>query len=143
MEILLRPVAEADLPIFHAQQDDPVANELADFPARDLSAFLEHWGRILRDPSGIVRTIEVAGEVVGNIVGFNSGGHREIGYWLGRDFWGAGIGSAAVAEFLLIETTRPLFGAVSVRNLPSLRVLTKNGFSVVGADEEMIELRLD
>ena len=38
----LRDVVEADLPIFFEQQRGPVANRMADFPAREWEAFLPH-----------------------------------------------------------------------------------------------------
>ena len=41
--VRLRDVAEDDLPIFFEYERDPVANEMAAFPARDREAFMEHW----------------------------------------------------------------------------------------------------
>ena len=38
--ILLRDVIASDLPIFFEQQFDPVANQMAAFPARDREAFM-------------------------------------------------------------------------------------------------------
>ena len=49
--VALREVRAADLPILCAQQQDPVANSLAAFPARDTDAFRAHWARILADPT--------------------------------------------------------------------------------------------
>jgi hypothetical protein len=39
MNISLYPVAEADLAILFEFEHDPIANEMADFPARELEAF--------------------------------------------------------------------------------------------------------
>jgi len=61
---------------------------MAVFPPRERDAFMAHWGSILRDASGVVRTIELDGTVAGNIVLFWFEGRREVGYWVGREFWG-------------------------------------------------------
>ena len=57
-----------------------------------------------------------------------------IGYWLGREFWGRGIASAAVLLLLRFESTRPLIARVAKHNLGSIRVLEKAGFTRVGED---------
>ncbi len=133
MAPLLRDVIDTDLPIFFEQQNDEEANRLAAFPARERGPFFTHWQKILADESGRKQTIVYAGQVAGYIVGFNRGGEREIGYWLGREFWGQGIASAALAAFLQIESTRPLTAFAAAHNLGSIRVLEKNGFRKVGA----------
>jgi RimJ/RimL family protein N-acetyltransferase len=143
MNISLRPVIDSDLPIFFEQQFDPIANELADFPARDRDAFMAHWKKILADDASIIRAILYDGEVAGNIVSFNMEGHRETGYWLGRGFWGKGIASAALHEFLKIETTRPLYGYVVKHNVASRRVLEKCGFTRVREDGNYLVLVLN
>lgn len=131
--ILLRDVAESDLPFFFEQQMDPEANTMAAFPARDREAFFAHWTKILTYESNRMKTIVYQGQVAGNIVAFDRDGEREVGYWLGRDFWGKGIASAALAAFLNEETTRPLTAYAAAHNIGSIRVLEKNGFSKAGA----------
>lgn len=133
----LRNVIDSDLPIFFEQQNDEEANRMAAFPARARDAFFAHWQKILADESGRKQTIVYAGQVAGYLVGFDRGGEREVGYWLGRAFWGKGIASAALAAFLDIETTRPLTAFAAAHNLGSIRVLEKNGFRKVGAHLEI------
>jgi hypothetical protein len=41
--IALRDVNDGDLPIFFEHQYDPIANEMAAFPARERDAFMAHW----------------------------------------------------------------------------------------------------
>lgn len=55
-----------------------------------------------------------------------------LGYWIGREFWGRGIASAALSQFLHYETTRPLTAHVVKHNAASIRVLQKAGFTLVG-----------
>jgi RimJ/RimL family protein N-acetyltransferase len=59
----------------------------------------------------------------------------EIGYWLGKEFWGKGIATQALAAFLKIVTTRPIYAAAAADNLGSLRVLQKCGFVITGYDK--------
>ena len=129
MEVLLRAVIDSDLPIFYRFQADPVVNQMAGFLARDFDAFMAHWTRIRRDESNILRTILYNGHVAGNIVSFIMERNREVGYWIGREFWGKGIATKAL-ELLLEEVkTRPLYGVALKTNLGSQHVLEKCGFN--------------
>jgi len=141
-------VTEEDLPTLFEHQRDPEANRMADFPARDRDAFMAHWRRILRDPTVVARTIAVDGQVAGNVVSFEWSGKREVGYWIGRDHWGRGVASAALAQFLLEDRSRPLHAGVAPHNAASIRVLEKCGFTRVDQADEPGEdshvmLRLD
>lgn len=132
MPPLLRNVIDSDLPIFFEQQMDAEANRMAAVPARDRDAFFAHWAKILADPAVRIRCIVSEGRVAGNILAFDRAGEREVGYWLGRAFWGQGIASAALAAFLEIETARPLTALAAAHNIGSIRVLEKNGFTRIG-----------
>ena len=133
--VLLREVQESDLLLFFEHQREPDANRMAAFPPRDRDAFMAHWAKILRDENVVTRTILFDGAVAGNVVSWENAGHREIGYWIGREYWGKGIASRAHAEFLNQLTARPLFAHVAKRNVPSIRVLEKCGFIVCGEDK--------
>lgn len=135
-DVSLRDVAESDIRIFFDQQADPVANAMAAFPARDRDAFFTHWTRIGLDPSNILRTIVVNGEVAGNIVSFEQGGQRQVGYWLGRAYWGQGVATHALAQFLTQLRARPLYAHVAAHNRASLRVLEKCGFTLCGEEDD-------
>jgi RimJ/RimL family protein N-acetyltransferase len=129
-------VAEDDLPVFYEHQADPVANRMAAFPPRERDAFMTHWGSILRDASGVIRTIEVGGTVVGNVLLFTFEGRREVGYWVGREFWGRGIATRALAALLDEISERPIYAGVVDTNVASIRVLEKCGFTVAEANAE-------
>ena len=104
--IILRDVTEADLPIFYEQQLDPEATQMAAFPSRDRDAFMAHWNnKVMVNPDGIVKTILFDGQVAGNIVSWDQSGEREVGYWIGKEYWGKGIATKALAEFLGIVKT--------------------------------------
>lgn len=128
-QVLLRDVLESDLPIFYEQQLEPEATQMAAFPTRERTEFMAHWHHnVLGNRHGIQKTIIFEGQVAGNMVSFEQFGEREVGYWLGKEFWGQGIASRALAEFLTIEQTRPLYAYVGQHNIASRRVLEKCGF---------------
>ncbi len=128
--VILRPVAQGDLPILFEHQRDPEANRMAAFPARDWDAFMAHWTRLLGDDSLVKRAVVVDGQVAGNIGSWEQDGRVEIGYWIGREFWGKGIATRALGAFLGEVPTRPLWAHVAAHNVASIRVLEKCGFRV-------------
>ena len=134
LDVELREAIDEDLPILFEHQRDPEANEMAAFPAREWGTFVAHESRIRSDPAITNRTIVVDGQVAGSIVSWTADGERDVGYWLGREFWGRGIGTRALAIFLGIDPTRPLHARVAKHNIGSLRVLEKCGFKIVGED---------
>jgi RimJ/RimL family protein N-acetyltransferase len=135
IEISLRNVQATDLPIFFEQQLDPEARRMAAFPAREHDAFMAHWRKVMADDTAVVRTIIFQGKVAGNIVCWRAESERRVGYWLGKEYWGKGIASAALAQFLELVETRPLFARVAKHNAASIRVLQKCGFTICGEDQ--------
>ena len=127
MDLVLRELTLDDLPILFEHQRDPVANEMAVFPARDWDAFLANDAKIRSDPTLIRRTVVVDDEVVGSI-GCWGDEQREVGYWYDRAVWGRGIATAALAAFLDDVTERPLFAHVVVTNVGSAKVVERCGF---------------
>ena len=93
----------------------------------------------MADRTNITRTILADGQVAGNIGSWDQSGEREVGYWLGREFWGRGIATRALELFLTEVTIRPLYAHVVRHNRASRRVLEKCGFIVVGAAGAMPE----
>ena len=130
IDVRLRDVIEADLPIFFEHQIDPDANRMADFPARDRDAFMTHWAKIMRDETVTLKTILFGGRVAGNLVCFKWSGKWEVGYWIGKEYWGQGIATRALSAFLDLVKTRPLQAGVAQHNIASIRVLEKCGFRI-------------
>ena len=96
---------------------------------------MTHWKtKVLGDDSVLVKTILFNGEVAGNIVCFEQLGDREVGYWLGKNYWGKGIATKALEEFLKQIETRPLYAHVAKHNIGSRRVLEKFGFTISGEE---------
>jgi RimJ/RimL family protein N-acetyltransferase len=139
--VQLREVRESDLPVFFENQADEDASRLAAVASRDREGFEAHWARIRADDATVIRTILFDGEVAGNVLSFERDGLREVGYWISRSFWGKGIATAALAEFLEVDTTRPLHAKVAGDNHGSVRVLEKSGFVLIGARLEYDDVR--
>jgi len=134
-EVRLRAVEDGDLPVFFSQQLDPEATRLAAFPARDHEAFMAHWAKIRATPQEtITRTILCQGQVVGNVGSWVQAGKREVCFWLGHEFWGRGIASAALGLLLAEVKARPLHAHVVKHNVASIRVLQKCGFVITGRE---------
>jgi RimJ/RimL family protein N-acetyltransferase len=130
---VLRDVVETDLPIFFEQQLDPESSRMAAFPSRkEWTDFLAHWTKILGDSTCCEQTIVWNERVVGNIGSWPQEDRRLIGYWIGREYWGRGIATAALAEFLGHDRARPLHAFVASHNIGSIRVLEKCGFVRMG-----------
>ncbi len=128
----LRDIAEDDLLVFFEHQRQPDANQMAAFPARDREGFMSHWRRILADGSIVKKAVLFQGDLAGNIVCFEQADERQVGYWIGQAFWGKGIASEALLQFLEVVQQRPLFAHVAKQNVGSIRVLEKSGFTRIG-----------
>jgi RimJ/RimL family protein N-acetyltransferase len=103
---------------------------------------MAHWNRTMEDESVVQETVLVEGEVAGNIVSFENSGEREVGYWIGREFWGRGVATRALAGFLRLEARRPLYATVARHNVASVKVLEKCGFRVSGEEPDELILEL-
>src|SRR5918999_1645947 len=120
-DVQLRDVISEDLPIFFQHQLDQEAVDMAAFPPRDRDAFMVHWRtKLLGDDTGIAKTILLDGRVAGNIVSFERAGEREVGYWIGREFWGRGVATKALSRFLRLVKWRPLYARVAKYNVASI-----------------------
>jgi ribosomal-protein-alanine N-acetyltransferase len=104
----------------------------------DALAFIAMAGRM--DPPTFF-AIEVDGALAGGI-GYTRRDDverigAEVGYWLGRAFWGRGIGTAALRlltaqAFAAHPELRRLWAVPFVRNVASARVLEKCGYQREG-----------
>lgn len=146
-DVRLRDVAEADLEAFLAYEHDPEAVRRSRFTPRPRDAFMKHWRtRVLGDETCLVQTVVVGDDVAGSVVSWWDGDRRFLGYWLGRPYWGRGIGTKALALFLRLEKTRPLYADPFNGNTASVRLLERHGFQHAGTlrhgDDEHVLLVL-
>lgn len=132
----LRDATAADIPALYEFQSDPEANRLAGFVPRSRPDFVKHWRKILKDESVEKKMILLDGEAAGYLVSFvRTRPDREVGYWIGREHWSKGVATRALRAFLKEYEPRPLYARVAKHNAASLRVVKKNGFSVIGEDK--------
>lgn len=82
-------------------------------------------------------------DIIGTVAAMSpswSMGYVEIGYMLGEEYQGRGLGTRAVALFVdkLFGETRlhRVYATVSVENVPSLRLLARLGFTREGVMRE-------
>lgn len=149
ISIELRRVRDDDLPVLFEHQRDAEAVRMAAVPARERSTFDAHWAGILADPVVLALAVVADGVLAGNIVSWSQDGERLVGYWLGREHWGRGVGTAALTQFLAHERSRPLVAHVASHNRASVRVLEKCGFAIAaegplpGANRTGLVMRLD
>lgn len=144
IEIELRHTNPNDLETLFLFQLDEDANWLAAFTSKnpsDKNAYIEKWTRLLSDEKINIRTILLKKEIVGSIAKFEMEGNAEITYWIGKEFWGKGIASNALKNFLEIERTRPIFGRIAFDNLGSKKVLENCGFSKIGIEKGFANAR--
>ena len=136
-EITLRPVESADLEIFYLNNKDPESVQMAAFTAKDPTdreAFDAHWARIMAADTVIIRTIEYQDKVAGSVLKYEMEGEAEISYWIGREYWGKGIATEALRQFIEELDIWPLHAHAAADNLASIRVLEKCGFVQTGTD---------
>jgi RimJ/RimL family protein N-acetyltransferase len=143
-DVVLRDVTDGDLPIFFEQQLDSTANHMAAFTCEDPTdrdAFDAHWTKILGDDTITTKTIVFGGNVAGHIASFERFGQPEVTYWIGKEYWGNGVATRALAEFLGFVKVRPLYARAAKDNVASLRVLEKCGFAIAGDDKGFANAR--
>lgn len=107
----------------------------------DKSAYINKQIKLLDDPTVNNQTIIIDNVIAGSIGKFVMEGDAEITYWIDRKFWGQGIATKALKEFLKIETARPIFGRVAFDNFGSQKVLEKCGFIKTGTDKGFANAR--
>jgi RimJ/RimL family protein N-acetyltransferase len=94
---------------------------------------MAHWRKKIQSRSeALVEVVIYDGCVAGSIESWEKDGKWLVGYWIGREYWGKGIATAALQEFLKHFKIRPLHAYVCNHNSASIRVLEKCGFGVSG-----------
>lgn len=143
MNIQLRKTTVEDLETLFLFQLDEQAIYMAAFTSKDHTdkmAYFEKWTRFLQNNTINSQTILYNGHIAGSI-GKYLMGEAEITYWLDRHFWGKGIATKALQQFLTLETTRPINGHVAFDNIASQKVLENGGFVKTGTDQYFANAR--
>ena len=136
-----RTLADVDEPVALAD-NKKIADNLCDrFPNPYTHEDAEYYIKLCRfDKWELSRAIELDGKIVGSVSLSREGDvsvkTSELGYWVGENFWGQGIATAAVKKictfgFEELGLVR-IFAIVSEKNFASMRVLEKCGFEREG-----------
>lgn len=143
-KITIRKTELSDLDTLFQFQLDKEGGFMAAFMPKDptdKSSYINKHTQLLKDPTVNNHSIIRETVVVGSIAKFIMEGDAEITYWIDRKFWGQGIATKALQDFLQIELTRPLFGRVAFDNFGSQKVLEKCGFVKIGEDKGFANAR--
>ena len=142
--IKLTKTTQEDLETLFIFQTDKEGGYLAAFMPKDptdKSAYIDKYTKLLNDPTVNNQTITFDNTIVGSIAKFVMEGNTEITYWIDRKFWGKGIATTALKDFLILEQTRPIFGRVAFDNFGSQKVLVKCSFVKIGTDKGFANAR--
>jgi len=141
LQVTLREVQDGDLDEFFAQLRDPHAAALAGdtFEApNERQAFDAHWRHLRRAEGVLVRTIEVVEDTVAKVAGHirNHPGSEEhlVSFWIDRAYWGRGVTTSALGQFLDELGQRPVYARVPRHNEAAIVVLRRNGFLPVSEE---------
>ncbi len=105
------------------------------------AAFQTRWERMLSDTAVLARTVLWNGRIVGSVLQFELFQKPSVAYWIGREFWGRGIATRALAALLRESPVRPLYARVAKDNLASRKVLENCGFKMSGEDRGFARFR--
>jgi RimJ/RimL family protein N-acetyltransferase len=138
--LLLRAPRLSDAPRIARFCGDPaVGHNLATTPLPYLESAAEGWIMILAARAqagrGLVLAVTLEGEGLIGVIGADqrANGAVEIGYWVGRPYWGQGFASEALGGFVReARKLGPLHAGHFVDNPASGRVLEKAGFAYTG-----------
>jgi [ribosomal protein S5]-alanine N-acetyltransferase len=142
--IRLAPVALEHAPAVQALASDPevlATTRLPEpYPPDGAVRFIERVApRHAAGEEFAFAVVDETGALVG-VCGFHdvreSPRRAELGYWIGRPYWGRGYASAAVAAMVRIAFDELGLAAIEAHsladNVASRRVLEKNGFALEG-----------
>lgn len=144
MNTTLRKSNKNDISLFFENQADDEALFMSAFTSKDpfdKVSYIKKWERLIDLESINMQTILFEGEIAGCVVKFVMDGDSDITYAINKKFWGKGITTEAVRQFLEIEKTRPLFGRTAFDNIASQKILKRNNFALEGENIEFAAAR--
>lgn len=139
--VTLREVQDPDLEEFFVQLRDPQAAALAGdtFEApNERQAFDAHWRHLREASDSMVRTIKVTEDsdqhVVGHIRDHVDSDQHLVSFWIDRSYWGRGVTTRALGQFLDELGHRPVYARAPRHNEAAIVVLRRNGFMPVSEE---------
>ena len=148
-QVVLRKLREEDAQdLAHLANNKKIADNLRNvFPhpytLEDAIWFINYDGTEAKDHRWAIEYENKFTGLIGLHVKDDVYAHNlEIGYWLGEQYWGKGIMSAAIAKAVKIGFSElnchRIYAGVFSYNIGSMRALEKNGFIQEGILKESI-----
>ncbi len=152
--ILLRPLQAADAADFHRLINDwDICRKLPDAPFPYPAALAGEWieaaaaDRDAGRAEHFALVLEATGALIGCAGLRLSRDHKsaDLGYWLGRRYWGQGLGAEAAARltewgFAQLSVAK-ITATVAADNDASLAVLRRAGFAQTGKGSQAFQCR--
>jgi RimJ/RimL family protein N-acetyltransferase len=120
--------------------DYDVASMTGTIPHPYSERMAAEWiGSALAGEEGVVFAVERSGALIG-CTGYRAfgGDHAELGYWIGKPYWGMGYATEAVRALILHAFEADSFDYLTVGhftdNLASARIIAKFGFAPEGKE---------
>ncbi len=142
--VVLEPVALSHAPPLQVLAGDPAiaatTRIVHPYPPGQAEKFIRVRMREREEGLSCVFAVKLADEVVGvcGLLEITPRRVAEIGYWIGRPYWGRGLATRAVADTLRFSfgtlALREVFAKCLADNQGSRRVLEKNHFRYAGTE---------
>ena len=138
--LILRHPVEVDAPSLVARLNDfEVSKWLAQVPLPYTHTDADEWIQLCKtDMLKLNFSIHLDGNLIGGVgLTAQPDGSHELGYWLGRDYWGFGFATEAATALVDYGITERKLGTIIatyfVGNDISARILSKLGFKTSGS----------
>lgn len=148
MSVTLRHLDPDDIPrLVHLANNTDIANEMSTLPSPFRK---QHALDLVQRSSGDTEVVlgitdDLSEELAGVIMlrDFEPQHEQaEMSIWLGKDFWGRGLGSKAIRAMCRIgfeeKQLNRIYAYTMVRNIASQRILEKTGFTREGLLRERV-----
>lgn len=152
--LLLRPLVEQDAPEMHRLINDwEICRRLPDAPFPYPAALAAAWieAAAADRAAGRAQQFGLIEAASGTLVGCaglrlsQNGAAADLGYWLGRAYWGQGFGQEAAARLVdwgMAELPiEKITATIAADNEASHAILHRNGFRRVGQGEQAFQCR--
>jgi len=127
--------------VFQTNKDGIMMAAFTSENPSDKVAYLKKWTAIVDNPKVKMETIRLENIIVGSVIHFDIMSETNVSYWIDQKFWGKGIATKALNEFIKGSDKRPLFGMVAYDNIGSQKVLEKCGFKSIGKEKGFANAR--
>ncbi len=152
--LLLRPLAEQDAPAMHRLINDwEICRRLPDAPFPYPAALAAEWiaAAAADRAAGRAQQFGLIEAATGRLIGCaglalsRDGAAADLGYWLGRAYWGQGFGQEAASRLVswgMAELpVEKITATIAADNEASHAILQRNGFRRVGQGLQAFQCR--